>query len=320
MNAAQNKRFFLRCFIVVIVLFLCGEVFARYFLGLGNPPLYVGDSDIEYMLKPNQDVNRFGNRYIVNQYGMRSKRFEQKKDKEIRILLFGDSVLNGGSLTDHNELATTLLENRLNEIYNEHVVTGNASAGSWGPGNWLAYARKYGFLETDMVILIISSHDYMDNPTFKPLDYHYPTEKPVSALLEGFNRYFVPRFLPALTGGTDEKEHTTSEFEAGKKGLQDLEQFLEMAKHNSDSVMVFQHWGRAETTNDSLQVGNKRISALCARMNIPAVELGPAYQAALRKNEQPFRDKIHPNPIGQRLIFETILKELPDFSLSKQQQ
>jgi len=292
------------------VLVLSGEVLARYGLGLGDPPLYVSDSKIEYMLKPNQDLYRFGNHYIVNQYGMRSKQFEPKKDNEIRVLLFGDSVLNGGSLTDHNELATTLLENRLNEIYNEYVVVGNVSAGSWGPGNWLTYADKYGFFDADIVILVISSHDYIDNPTFDQLGVNQPIEQPISALLEGVNRYFLPRYFSPTPAEKNKKEHNS--LNQRKEALGNLRQFLKKAKNNSDSVMVFQHWERVETVNNSVMIGNKLIGEICADVDVPVVSMGPAFKKAMHNNKQPYRDAIHPSTLGQRLIFETILKNLPD--------
>jgi hypothetical protein len=125
-----------------------GEAFARYRLGLGTPPLSMTHPKIEYMYQPNQDVYRFGNHFIVNQYGMRSLPFPQKKQdqNEYRIMVFGDSVLNGGNLTDHQALATTLLADRLSQESSKKVIVGNISAGSWGPGNWLAYAQEYGMI------------------------------------------------------------------------------------------------------------------------------------------------------------------------------
>ena len=68
------------------------------------------------MYKPDQDVMRFGKRFIINHYGMRSENFPAKNvDKEIRLMVFGDSVVDGGNLTDHADLATTLLQNRLSD-------------------------------------------------------------------------------------------------------------------------------------------------------------------------------------------------------------
>jgi hypothetical protein len=164
---------------ILIILFGFGsaaEWFARARLGLGNPPLSVTHPTIEYLFKPNQDVLRFGNRVRINAYGMRSDDFPTNKAQdEFRVLVFGDSVLNGGNLTDQKELATELLSVRLEQALERPVVVGNVSAGSWGPGNWLGYAREYGFFDADAVVLLISTHDYRDNPTFEPLNrYTHP--------------------------------------------------------------------------------------------------------------------------------------------------
>ncbi|QQE06330.1 hypothetical protein IC580_11140 [Cupriavidus sp. ISTL7] len=65
-----------------------------------------------------------------------------------------------------------------------------------GPGNWLAYARRFGFLDADTAIIVVNGADYGDVPTFAPLrqDTH-PSQPPLSALVEGATRY-----LPAYLG------------------------------------------------------------------------------------------------------------------------
>lgn len=99
---------------VIFVGLAAGEWFARSQLGLGNPPLSVAHPTIEYLFKPNQDVRRFGNRVRINAYGMRSDDFpESKPESEFRLLIFGDSVLNEGALTDQASLATELLPQKL---------------------------------------------------------------------------------------------------------------------------------------------------------------------------------------------------------------
>ena len=194
-----RSNYLIRTIILLLVIFAIGEAFARYYLGLGTPPLSVTHARIEYMFKPNQDIYRFGNHYIVNQYGMRTIPFSKEKaNGDFRLMVFGDSVLNGGNLTDHAALATTILNDRLSGLNYKNVIVGNISAGSWGPGNWLAYAKEYGFFGADIVALVISSHDYTDNPTFQALSKNtHPTEKPISALLEGITRY-LPRYLPQI--------------------------------------------------------------------------------------------------------------------------
>jgi hypothetical protein len=148
---------------------------------------------IEYLYQPNQDVRRFGNRILINAYGMRSPDFPALKQDpdERRILVFGDSVLNGGAQTDHEALATSILSRQLADVWHKPLVVGNVSAGSWGPGNWLAYAREYGLFDADAVVLVMSSHDTADNPTFAPLNPNtHPTECPWTAVGEGLTRYY----------------------------------------------------------------------------------------------------------------------------------
>jgi hypothetical protein len=44
----------------LLVLLVAGELFARFYLGLGDPPLSEADSKIEYLFKPDQDCHRRG--------------------------------------------------------------------------------------------------------------------------------------------------------------------------------------------------------------------------------------------------------------------
>jgi len=123
---------------VILGILLTGEAFSRWYLGLGDPPLTVRDPEIEYMFAPNQDVRRFGNRVAYNAWSMRSDPVAPRKPhpREFRMLVMGDSVINGGALTDQTRLATTLAQARLSSSDHPAFV-GNVSAGSWGPENGL---------------------------------------------------------------------------------------------------------------------------------------------------------------------------------------
>lgn len=189
----------MRKFTVAMAALLLGlggaELGARYVLGLGTLPLSVTHPTIEYMFAPNQDVQRFGNRQLYNEFGMRSVGMEEVFQPR-RVLVLGDSVLNGGNQTDHADLATTLSTD-------DKIFFGNVSAGSWGPANMGAWIDRYGFLEADTLVVVLSSHDLRDIPTFAALDpLTHPTRMPVSALVEGVER-FLPRYLPASLTATN---------------------------------------------------------------------------------------------------------------------
>ena len=306
-------KYLILCVFAFSFLISIGEIFARYFLGLGTPPLSISDPRIEYMFKPNQDVYRFGNHFITNQYGMRSEPFAKKKSSnELRIMVFGDSVVNGGNLTDHAKLATSILKEKLSKILDKNIVVGNISAGSWGPGNWLAYAKEYGFFDADIIILVISSHDYIDNPTFQPLDKNtHPTKQPVSALLEGIERY-LPRYFPQIPTkniATENHQYVPEETEV-QKGLGDLKNFLELAKNNSNNVFVFQHYEKSEIEGGYPQIGNKLIKETCNQLGIIPISLEHYFRRSIKNRVNPYRDNIHPNKIGQKLIAEAILAKI----------
>ncbi len=299
-----------------------GEIFARYYLGLGTPPLSMPHPKIEYMFRPNQDVSRFGNRILINQYGMRAAPFaDRATESELRIMVFGDSVLNGGNQTDHAALATTMLQGRLtHNTKGKGVVVGNISAGSWGAGNWLAYAKEYGFFGAKIMILVISSHDYADNPTFETLDENtHPTRGPISALSEGVTRY-LPRYMPrfntgATVGESDNFEEKVNEQEV-QKGLNDLRDFMELALKSSATVLVLQHWEKSEIEQGFPGPGNLRIREVCESLGISPIPLEPYFRAAIQSGNDPYRDNIHLNQTGQKILAEALFENLPKTGFS----
>ncbi len=300
---------------LALVAIILAEALARTALGLGDPPLSATHPTIEYLYRPNQDVMRFGKRFIVNEYGMRGESFPRHKaEGELRIMVFGDSVLNGGNLTDHEELATTLLARRLKTDLGRNVTIGNISAGSWGPGNWLAYAQEYGFFEADAVVLVISSHDAADNPTFAPLDPDmHPQGKPVLALAEGMTRY-LPRYLPKFRGGAAARHEPSREeiAAATRRGLEDLGAFLALARAHARRVLVLQHPERKEIESGRFEPGHAAIQKVAAEYGVPVIQLAPALASAMQGGEQPWRDNIHPNEVGQRILASVLWQALID--------
>lgn len=302
---------------LVISGILVGEFIARYGLGLGTPPLSITHPTIEYMFKTNQDVYRFHNRILVNSYGMRTEEFDfDKSPDELRVMVFGDSVLNGGSLTDHSQLATTLLQKYATLATEKKVIVGNISAGSWGPGNWLAYANEYGFFDADIVSLVISSHDYADDRTFEPLNkYTHPWETPPSALLEGVQRY-LPRYLPKTEGQNVSSDAEEIAVEVVEKVLGELSDFLSLAKSQA-LVIVFHHWDREEIKNGVASAGALQIARICEKLNVPFVSLRPYFSGSIQIGQNPYRDNIHPNELGQKLIAEAMAENFDSSSIWK---
>lgn len=297
---------------------LSGELVARFILGLGTPPLSIEHSRIEYMFKPSQNISRFGNRIVINEYGMRSESFPPQRldSSETRIMVFGDSVINGGGLTDHSDLATTLIAEELTQAKDTKVIVGNISAGSWGPGNWLAYAEEYGFFDTDTVLLVLSSHDYADNPSSEPLNPNtHPVHRPKSAITEALTRY-LPTYWNKWANSRNEN-HDKSQTVIQtvnpadiQQGLQDLAAFLSLAKTKAQTVIVFLHLEKEELELNQIKDGHYAIAQLCYQLGIPAISLESFYRESLSRGTDIYRDGIHINEAGQQVLADAILSSL----------
>jgi hypothetical protein len=152
---------------------LPAEAAARLALGLGTPPLSVPHPTIEYRLKPDRDLLRFGSRVAILKLGMRSDPLHEKAPGELLILVFGDSVVSAGR-------------------------RGQCLGGQLGPCSCLACARELGFFSSDIIVLMVSSYGPADVPTFEPIDPStHPTVTPVLALQE-----LLQRCTPTASGGT----------------------------------------------------------------------------------------------------------------------
>lgn len=175
------------------------ELGLRFLLGFGNPLIYITDEEIGYRLAPNQRTRRFGNRIVINDYSMRSPTITpQRLTSSLRVMLLGDSVANGAWWIDQNQTISALMTTQLELSVGKHfkfVEVLNASAKSWGPRNELAYLKSFGTFEAQVVVLLINTDDlFAPAPTSAPVgsDRNYPNRKPLFALAELFQRYFLP--------------------------------------------------------------------------------------------------------------------------------
>ena len=194
----MKKRY--KYLIALAVIVVVTELVARLGFDIGQKPLYSENTYYEYALQPNQNISRFHNKYITNGYGLRSKNL-RKKDKK-RVLLFGDSVLNGGTNLDQEETMTYILEDQLVSYYKDSIGVYAASAGSWGVENAYRFLEQKIDFDFDVIILIFSSHDYNDNMHHRKVvgeQPAWPNKQPLLAIGDLWFNGVVPR-LNSLIG------------------------------------------------------------------------------------------------------------------------
>lgn len=270
-------------------------------LGLGHTPTYIADDKYEYIYNPNQKVKRFGNSILTNEYSMRSLPLD-KNDK--RVLVFGDSVLNGGALTDHEKLATTLLEKSLQKSCDASLRVLNISAGSWGPDNAFSYLEKHGDFNATEIILFFSSHDAHDNMNHESIvNVHpsYPSKQPCCALVDGFMRYFIPRVTAIFSTPDQEEFSKINKIDSSEKFNSGWQNFVDYAKGHNIGLSVVLHPDKKELeAGEYNENGNEIIKFLQANNISYLLELG------MTKKEN-YRDDIHYNEKGQKFLFNEFL-------------
>jgi hypothetical protein len=218
-------------------------------------------------------------------------------------MVLGDSIINGGAQTDQSAIATTLLQGRLQGELSRPVIVGNVSAGSWGPPNLLAYVRRYGWFDADVVVLVFSSHDYADAPSHEPIvgvNQDFPDEKPWLATQE-----LVTRYLPRLLGSGSSAPATQPAAEADPAHvavcLDAVRELIRSARNAGATVLLAQHLDQREATEGPLS-GHGQIARVAEEEGVPTIQLGDSFRDALQRTQAPYRDDIHPNAYGQELL------------------
>ena len=285
-------------------------------LGFGNPALLQADANAGYIFAPNQLVYRFGNRLEYNQFSQRSEQIDSAKPEgTLRILMIGDSVLNGNNTTDQQETIPELFEARLLGIKKQVEVL-NASAGSWGIGNQLGYIRKFGTFESDAVILQIGTHDLLQPPSSSAgvgNDPLMPNRKPLLAIQEVFAKHVRPQLSSVFVSNSAAAGVPVLESQQRfMENMQRFEQIVALVRAKNIPLFVLYTCDRA----DLLPLPNQpkfksefvdRLKAL----KIPVIDTHAAWSKLPNTRvESYFRDGVHPTAPAYESIADLVFQQL----------
>ncbi len=293
------------------------ELGLRLLFGFGNPLIYLADSDIGYLLAPNQQTRRFGNRIAINQYSMRSPAIAPTPaPATLRILLLGDSVANGGWWTDQTGIISEMLQQQLQPDLQDtrwqQVEVLNASANSWGPRNELAYLQRFGSFEAQIVVLLLNTDDlFATAPSSLQVgnDINYPDRKPPLALAEVLGRYLFP---PAPNPDFKAKFKAVQAESGDRVGfnLAALQQIHSFVQSQGGQLLLAMTPLLRETSakggpRDYEQKARQRLVDFTEREQIIYIDFLPSFNA-VAEPETLYRDHIHLSPTGNQLVSKTI--------------
>lgn len=300
MKRVYKKNFLLLG--VLLSLFIVGELLLRMIWGFGNMPLYVESKQYEYIFAPNQEMTRFGVHFYVNSYSQRSK--EPDANKKI-VLGLGDSVIYGGAQTDNDSLATSIVS-----VSTEYQML-NISAGSWGPDNCAAYLKEYGLFDAKAIFVVLSSHDASDLMDFTPtvgVHKSYPKENYLLATFEVFDRYIIPRIFK-MKETINPDERVLKGIDKGSDWNRGWDELKDIARSAEIPMILILHAEQSELKAGDYNEKGQMIQRWASENQIKLIK-----DITVLKEEN-YRDNIHVNESGQRVLADLMIKELVTMAL-----
>ncbi|KAB8315094.1 SGNH/GDSL hydrolase family protein [Tolypothrix campylonemoides VB511288] len=300
--------------VVVMGLFVVIEIGLRSLFGFGNPLIYIPDEQIGYLLAPNQRTRRFGHRIEINEYSMRSEPIQKTPSPSThRLLLLGDSIVNGGWWTDQDNTISSLLLRSLSDVASnlQQVEVLNASANSWGPRNELAYLQKFGSFNAQAIVLVINTDDlFATSPTALPVgrDRNYPDKKPPLALVEVLQRYVLRQTpIPELEAVQNEGGDRVG---LNLEAIGKIQALTRQANSQFLLVMtpLLREIGQPGPRDYEIKA-RERLSEFCQAQQITYLDFLPIFNS----NQDPkalYHDHIHLNLQGNQLVSQMIERSL----------
>jgi hypothetical protein len=160
--------------------------------------------------------------------------------------------------------------------------------------------QEYGDFDADLILLVVSSHDAHDNMDFrKVVDVHpsFPSKQYLSAIYELIHRYLIPRIIKKKTEETDHIVKGTV-FNSG------FLSFHNYTQEKNIPLLVYLHPDKQEILDGKYDYQGDEIIRFCNNNNIPLIK-GLMYE-----DVSCFRDGIHLNEHGQRVLANTLLPEI----------
>jgi lysophospholipase L1-like esterase len=304
----------------VLAVFIGLEVILRVAFGLGNPVLVQADSYTGYRFQPNQKLLRFGKQVQYNQYSQRSEPITIKKPPTtLRILMIGDSVLNGGNRIDQDQTITELFAAKLSASGHSAEVL-NASAGSWGIGNILGYLRQFGTFNADAVILQIGTHDLTQpTSTSDVVGNHpaFPTHPPLLATQDAWTRYIWPHIVGSLGYIPPEPDFASSPVSFNpdqefQQNMQQLKEIITLVRGKNIPVFVL----FTPNLDDLLPKFNQpnyksEFFRLLKSLQVPIIDTHTTWSTLSPTTvETYFRDYVHLTVQGNQAIADNLFRQL----------
>jgi lysophospholipase L1-like esterase len=270
-------------------------------------PLLYERTEYGYRVAPSQQVRIFGRVSTYNAFGTRGgETTRAPAPGEVRILCLGDSITNGGVQTSDPDTWPAQLERILaSHMLRKRVEVMNASAGGWALENELGWLRAHGTFGAHVVVLQVATHDMfqrMATSRLVGLRPGFPDRYPALGIFYALRRYVLPRFGLAPSTRDPGEEPDAYEPADVERSVQVLEHIRSFAGERAARLIVLhvEQPSALEPRTALVEGAIRALEAWAARAGVTLIRSADAMRT--QGDRLLFRDAIHPNPAGNRVL------------------
>jgi lysophospholipase L1-like esterase len=282
---------------------LCGtaEVAVRL-SGMTDFPLYEADSEIGYILAPNQKgafLNK--NHWVFNEKCQGAGPW--KPNGKTDLLLLGDSLVLGGNPLDQPDKLGPQLQDRL-----PGWQVWPASAGSWSVKNEVVYLQRFPEVagEVSSIVWVVNTGD-LDRLSVWRTNVTHPRSHPWSSLWYVFNKYVL---LPKLGMSPPEPGAIPEQPVILPETVSALQQELaDLKRQKPDRPILFVLY---PTKDEERGIGMPFYEKFRQALDDVALPTARVFEVRNdpRWNTGLYRDGIHPNAKGDGVLAAIIAEQL----------
>lgn len=277
-------------------------------VGLQTPVLYEATA-YGYRVRPEQDIQRFGNRIYYDRFGFRSEGVSPLPSAEVlRVLCLGDSITNGGATTDQSDTYPYLLQRQL-QADRKKIEVLNASAPGWAIANEAGWLQANGTFGAQVILLTMGTTDlFQEKASLEIVDHHpsFPSQDPPLALEELWLRYVMPNLLGQSYADPGAGEIAGSPPMPGK-AVEQVLSIAEFARQNGAVPMVLyvEQPGQLESAAPEFLEAKRLLFDALNQHRIRYMNTRQIVEHS--GGASLFRDGLHPNATGNRVIAQAAL-------------
>lgn len=276
-----------------------------------HEPIVFERTHYGYRAVPGQSLNRFGNRIDYDARGLRSEPTPARPGPGVlRVLCLGDSVTNGGAVTDQQATMPYRLQAFLHSNGQRAEVL-NASAPGWAIANELGWLKAHGTQGGHFVVLTLSTHDlFQAMASSDVVGRHpsFPERRPHFAIEESVRRYLLPWLSVSFSSEDPGVADTSASERAASDNRRLIAAIEEVVRaQGGQLVIVYLDETAAPWDGEAKPLAEREKAALFSMLeadNVAVLTLD--YSHPGRERFRLFRDGVHPNNVGNQAIAEVV--------------